>query len=62
MEYANDDPFVFARLIDIATSQIVAQAEGVPTATGDAALPSGTANAWAALAPLVTAMTDGVVR
>lgn len=62
VQYADDDPFVFARLIDIATSQILAQAEGVPTAAGDAALQSGAANAWATLTPPVNVMTDGVVR
>ncbi len=62
VEYADDDPFVFARQIDIASSRITAQVEGTPTVVGEGALASGMQSAWTGLAPVVSGMSDGVAR
>jgi len=62
VEYADDDPFVFLRLIDAGSGKIMSQVEGVPSVAGDGALQSAVADAWQKLAPATGQMTDGVIR
>jgi hypothetical protein len=62
VEYADDDPFVFVRFIDVETGKILSQAEGVPNIAGEGALQSAITDGWQKLAPAVGQMTDGVLR
>lgn len=60
--YADEDPFVFARIIDIETGKILQQVEGKPAKAGEGALQSAVEDAWLKLSPPLTQMTDGVLR
>ena len=57
VKYAEDDPFVFARTIDIETSRITAQAEGTPKGRD---LGSALADGLDALKPDLGPMSSGV--
>lgn len=57
VNYAEGDPFVFARTVDIETSRITAQAEGVPQGSG---LGSALADGLGKLAPALGPMSSGV--
>lgn len=57
VNYAEGDPFVFARTIEIETSRITAQAEGTPTGRD---LGSAIADGLDALSPDLGAMSSGV--
>lgn len=57
--YAEDDPFVFARTIDIETGRITAQVEGTPTGRD---LGSALADGLDALNPGLAPMSSGVIQ
>jgi hypothetical protein len=60
VNYADDDPFAFARLIEVETSQITSQQEGLPSVGDGTPLQNAIGDSWNKLAPPVGQMTNGV--